>query len=372
MYLVKAGESHGKAMIGILCDVPAGIKVDKNCINALLKERSFALGRSERQSIENDEINVITGIRNGYTIGNNVGFVVANAVHSDFEQIMDAFNADTISAQVTALRPGHADLPGVYRGKFNDARNVLEGASARNTCLNVVGGAVALSMLDMLGIKIGVRACSLANIKDEKVYDFNEILNAKSPAYSTNENFIDNCKSLIESTKNSGDTLGGTVEIVVSPIKKGFGFYIDEKRVNSIIAQDIMSLQLVKGLYFGENPFEYEGFGTGYHGSIAKSDNTLSVKNSFSGGIDGGMTNGDFIKLTVAVKPIPTTQKGLETIDIQTGKSAISAKERSDITAVFAICPILKCVVATAITKIITERLGSDNMTDIIKRYADL
>ncbi|MBR3864688.1 MAG: chorismate synthase [Clostridia bacterium] len=372
MYLVKAGESHGKAMIGILCDVPAGIKVDKSHINALLQERSFALGRSERQVIENDEINLITGIRNGYTLGNNVGFVIENKVHSDYENIMSAFDCDTSSAQVTALRPGHADLPGICRGNFKDARNVLEGASARNTCLNVVGGAVALSMLDMLGIKIGVRVRSLGYEKDESDCDFNQILNAKSPAYSLNQNFIDRCKSLIESAKNSGDTLGGTVEMVISPIKKGFGFYMGEKRVNSVIAQDIMQIQSVKGLYFGENSFEFNGFGSNYHGNINKQDNSLIVSNSLSGGIDGGMTNGDYIKITVALKPIPTTKKGLETIDIKTGEKAISAKERSDITAVFASCSILKCVVATAISKVITERIGCDNMTEIIKRYADL
>ena len=372
MYLVKAGESHGKAMIGILCDVPAGIKVDKNHINALLQERSFALGRSERQAIEQDEINIITGIRNGYTIGNNVGFVVENSVHGDYEKIMSPFNCDTNIAQVTALRPGHADLPGICRGNFNDARNVLEGASARNTCLNVVGGAVALSMLDMLGIKIGVRVLSLGCERDENQYDFNQILSTKSPAYSLNQNFIDRCESLIKKAKNNGDTLGGTVEIVVSPIKKGFGFYAGEKRVNSVIAQDIMQIQSVKGLYFGENPFDFNGFGSNYHGTINNQDNGLNVNASLSGGIDGGMTNGDYIKITVALKPIPTTKKGLETIDIKTGERAISAKERSDITAVFASCSILKCVVATAITKVVTERIGCDNMTEIIKRYADL
>ncbi len=372
MYLVKAGESHGKAMIGILCDVPAGIKVNKDDINALLKERSFALGRSERQIIESDQLNIITGIRNGYTIGNNVGFVVENSVYSDYEKIMSPFKCDTNSGCVTALRPGHADLPGIYRGNFTDARNVLEGASARNTCLNVVGGAVALSMLEMLGIKIAVMVRSLGCEKDENSYQFNDILNTKSPAYSLNKGFINASKQLIEKAKNAGDTLGGTVEIVVSPIKKGFGFYTGEKRVNSVIAQDIMNIQCIKGLYFGENPFDYSGGGSDYHGTIKKGEDGLTVCNSLSGGIDGGMTNGDYIKITIAIKPIPTTKKGLETVDIKTGESAISAKERSDITAVFALCPILKCVVATSITKVITERLGCDNMTEIIKRYSHL
>ena len=372
MYLVKAGESHGKAMIGILCDVPVGIKVNKKDINALLNERSFALGRSERQLIENDEINIITGIRNGLTIGNNVGFVVNNSVYSSYEKGMDAFSCDTDSLKLTAVRPGHADLPGVCRAGLNDARNILEGASARNTCLDVVGGAVSLAMLGELGIKIGVRVRSLGSVVDSAEYDFSQLLKASSPAYSINENFISSCKQLIEKAKQNGDTLGGVVEIVVSPIKKGFGFYTAEKRANSVIAQRLMDLQAVKGVYFGENPFDFSGFGSDYHGTIKNKNGEFLVDNSLSGGIDGGMTNGDYLKISVAVKPIPTTKKGLESVDIQTGESVLSAKERADITAVFAICPILKCTVATALTQIITERLGLDNMTNIVKRYADL
>lgn len=372
MYLVKAGESHGRAVIGILCDLPAGIKVDKKQINALLKERSFALGRSERQLIERDKIDIITGVRGGYTLGNNIGIVIKNALFDRYKDIMSPFECNAESGKITALRPGHADLAGVYRCKFDDARNVMEGASARNTCLDVAGGAIALSMLEALGIKIGVRVRSLGGETDTTPCDYEELLKVKSPAYSSNKAFVKRCKQLISQAEERGDTLGGSVEIVVSPIKKGFGFYTAEKRVNSVIAQHIMNVQSVKGVFFGENPFDFNGFGSDYHGKIKRAEDDITVCESLSGGIEGGMTNGDYIKITVGVKPIPTTKRGIESVDLKTGESALSAKQRADITAVFALCPILKCVVATALTTVICERIGCDNMSDIIKRYADL
>lgn len=373
MYLVKAGESHGEAMVGVLCNVPSGVVIDKKFINAMLKARSQVLGRSVRQSLERDKINLLTGVRNGVSLGNNIAFVVKNAVHGDYKSVMDCFNADTQTAKITALRPGHADLGGIYRTGFSDARNVMEGASARNTCLDVIGGSIALSMLNMLGISVGVRVRSLGNLTDDKKYTFEQTLLSKAPAYSLNKKFVSDCKNLINHAKEVGDSLGGSVQITISPIKKGFGFYLPEKRVNSVIAQHIMDIQSVKGVYFGENPFDFCYGGLNYHGNIVKNKNgDLLVKNSLSGGIDGGMTNGDVIKITVGIKPLPTTQKGLETVDIQTGESTISAKERSDITAVFALCPILQSVVATALTQIISERIGCDNMQNIIKRYSDL
>ena len=155
---------------------------------------------------------------------------------------------------------------------------------------------------------------------------------------------------------------------------RGFGrrFCIEpqiaESVVNALIAQLIMQIQAVKGVYFGENPFEFNGFGTSYVGEI-KNANGIEIANSKTGGIDGGMTNGDFIKITVGVKPIPTTVKGVKSVDLQTNEETLSAKQRADTTAVFAICPILKSVVALALCEAVTERLGCDNMQEIIKRY---
>ena len=367
MKIIKAGESHGEAMVGILTNVPAGIKIEKAKINALLKERSFALGRSIRQKMERDKVNVITGIRGGVTLGNNVAVVIKNAVYKQYEDIMKPFD-EIGGGEITALRPGHADLPGVCRGGFDDIRNVLEGSSARNTCLDVALGSIAIAMLEMLGIKIAVCVRSLGLVKDEKVYSFEDIISNKAPVFSANKQFVSACKKELKRAEEEGDSLGGTVEIMVSTIKPGFGHYISEKRVNALIAQLIMQIQAVKGVYFGENPFEFNGFGTSYVGEIQK-ENRLAIAISKTGGIDGGMTNGDYIKIAVGIKPIPTTVKGVKSIDLKSGEETLSAKQRADTTAVFAICPILKSIVALALSEAITERLGCDNMQEIIKRY---
>ena len=370
MKIVKAGESHGEAIVGILTNVPAGVKIEKKQINALLKERSFALGRSVRQKMERDKVDLITGVRGGFTLGNNVAVVIKNAVHKHYQGVMNAFEENDC-AKITALRPAHADLPGVCRGGFDDIRNVLEGASARNTCVDVALGAVAVSMLEELGIKIAVCVKSLGKVSDKNSYSYCDIKDNKAPAFSNNKAFIKDCKIALEQALNEGESLGGVVEIMVSPIKPGFGHYVGEKRVDALIAQLIMQIQAVKGVYFGENPFENSLCGSEYVGRIEKTD-CLTITSSKTGGIDGGMTNGNSIKITVAVKPIPTTSKGVKSVDLISGESCVSAKERADTTAVFAICPILKSVVALALSEVICERLGCDNMKQITKRYNEL
>ena len=371
MQIVKAGESHGQAIVGILTKVPAGIEVNKDDIINLLKQRRTALGRSSRQKKEKDRVDIITGIRGGETLGNNIAMGIKNGAHSEFVSEMGVFDCDLQSSKITALRPGHADLGGISRGDFTDARSVMEGASARNTCIDAALGAVAISMLSMLGIEIAVEVRALGNLTCEKEYTFEQNLLNTSPAFSQNKQFISKCKKLIDEYKTDGDSLGGVVEITVSPIKAGIGGYVSENRVDALIAGLLMQTQAVKGVFFGENLINSPLSGTQYHGEIKHEAGAL-VTRSLSGGIDGGMTNGDFIKITVMVKPIPTTAKGVPTVDIESGESTISAKQRADTTAVFAICPVLKAKVALAISEAVCERLGCDNMKAIIERYNSL
>lgn len=371
MFLIKAGESHGKAMVGMLCNVPAGIKVEESFINSLLLGRSKASGRSVRQNFENDKIDFITGLRGGITLGNNIAFMVKNAANRECEDIMGEFSADT-SQPITKIRAAHADLPGLKRTGFDDIRNVMECSSARNTCLDVIGGGIALSMLDMLGIKISAFTRSLGGARDRNQYDFEDIKGVESPYFSINNKFINECKEELKKAENLGDTLGGSVEVMVKGLKVGFGSFVAEKRVNGAIARLIENIQSVKGIYFGENPFEFAKMGSDYVGEVKKTENDFVCLNSKSGGISGGMTEGGIINFTVAAKPIPTIKKGVDSCDYRTGEPCLSPAYRSDTTAVFALCPILKCVTALAITEIISERIGCDNMENIIKRYNEL
>lgn len=372
MKLVKAGESHGVAMVGILTNVPSGVPVSENFINNLLAQRCESAGRSERQRLECDKLDLITGVRGGFTIGNNLAVQINNAVHGDYALAMHPFNADLNQNQIRAIRPGHADLPGCKRNCFSDARNVLEGSSARNTCLDVAGGAIALQMLEALGISISAFVTGIGDLFDNNGYSYQQISGVSAPYFTANKQFESGAKQKIEYAKSQGNSLGGSLQIRVTGLKAGFGSYLPEKRLDASIAQLFMGVQAVKGVYFGKNPFENLGFGTDYVGSAVLANEKLQIQNSQSGGIDGGMSNGDEIVITVGVKPIPTTQRGVQSVDMLTNEPCVSAKERADVTAVFALCPILKCKLALAISEAITERLGADCMQNIKERYQRL
>lgn len=383
MKLYKAGESHGEAMVGILTGVPSGISVDNNKIASALAGRRNAYGRSVRQQAETDET-LITGVIGGLTIGNNVAFVIKNNVRAvcakDDETPCDqnicsqsdcsnqrhsAQNVNGGLKPLKNLRPGHADLAGMVKFGFSDARAVAEGSSARNTCLDVAAGEVALSMLDSLDIKVTAFVRSVGLVKDETDYEFERVSQVAEPFFSADEEYQKKFKSEVDRIKNSGDSVGGTIEIRVKNIKAGFGGYTAENRINGAIARDLMSIQAVKDIRFGlKNASECSG--TDYADVLSFAEHR--VLTSYSGGVDGGMTNGAEIVISVGVKPIPTTAKGVPSVDIY-GNECISSRERADTTAVFALCPVLKAKIALALCDAITQSLGNEKMKDIIERY---
>lgn len=367
MKLYKAGESHGEAMVAVLTGVPSGIVVDERKINDELAARREAFGRSERQRIEKDELALFTGTYCGVTSGNNMAFVIKNSVKSacvyseNAEQCGDAF------PPITRIRPGHADLPGLVKYRLEDARSVAEGASARNTCLDVAAGGVALAMLKMLGISVAAFVRSIGEVRDCSDYAFEKI-KAAPPLFSADGSFDEAFKEETVRFIEKGDSVGGTVEIRVRGIKAGFGGYTAESRIDGAIARDLLNIQAIKGVYFGMNPYDGLPCGTEYADEIIYGESCKKSLTERSGGIDGGMTNGGEIVITVGVKPLPTTRIGVPSVDVS-GNPCISARERADATAVFALCAVLKAVVATTIADFICQSLGYDNMADICERY---
>lgn len=371
MLLVKSGESHGKVMTGILTDVPAGIPISEKEINIFLRERNSAFGRSERQRKEKDKLFLLSGVYNNQTIGNNVALIIKNSVRTGFtaQQTNGAFLDSTDDMPpLTNFRPGHADMAGTLKYRFDNARFISEGASARNTCLDVAAGAIAISFLNQLGIEITAFVRSIGTYTDTKEYSFENLSKVKTPFYTPNKTNIANFKAEVCDAEKNGDTLGGKVEIRVTKIKNGFGGYIAQKRVNALIAQHIMQIQAVKGVLFGNDILNHLTLGTNYADQIIYTPDGYKTTTLNSGGIDGGMTNGGELKILAEIKPLPTTKKGVISVDVN-GKQCVSAKERSDITAVFALCPILKSTVALALSQAICDRLGYDNLTDIKNRY---
>ncbi len=371
MLLVKSGESHGKAMTGILTDVPAGIPISEKEINMFLRERNGAFGRSERQHREKDKLFLLSGVYNNRTIGNNVALIIKNSVRTGFtaQQTDGVFlDATDDMPPLTNFRPGHADMAGTLKYRFDNARFVSEGASARNTCLDVAAGAIAISFLNQLGIEITAFVRSIGTYTDTKEYSFENLSKIKTPFYTPDKTNIANFKAAVCDAEKNGDTLGGKVEIRVKNIKIGFGEYIAQKRVNALIAQHIMQIQSVKGVLFGNGILNNLTLGTNYADQIVYTPDGYKTTTLNSGGIDGGMTNGGELKILAEIKPLPTTKKGVISVDVN-GEQCVSAKERSDITAVFALCPVLKSTVALALSQTICDRLGYDNLTDIKNRY---
>jgi len=373
MKLIKAGESHGEAMVGILYGVPAGIPIDKQKINSALKERNFAYGRSGRQAAENDEIALLTGEYNGKTNGNNIAFVIENSVRStctiaDGDKINEDFDGNKRVSSLENLRPGHADLSGILKFGFSDARPVAEGASARNTCLDVAAGCVALAMLKELGIEVFCFVRSVGMEKDDEEFKHTDIV---APFFALSDSAKKRFKTEVDGVAKRGDTAGGTVELRAINVKAGFGHYTAKDRINGVIARDLQSIQAVKGVYFGKNPFNGALYGSEYADEISFDRKAKRIVTCNSGGVDGGMTNGAEIVVTVGVKPIPTTVRGVPSVDVY-GNKCISARERADVTAVFALCPILKARFALTLCDCLLERLGTDNMKDISARYKKL
>jgi chorismate synthase len=272
---------------------------------------------------------------------------------------------------LTCVRPGHADLTGVVKFAQTDARNVLERASARETAIRVAAGGVYKQYLSALGVEIGGYVKEICGVKDTGVYAFNELSKAKT----TETGMIDSqaetlAKEKITALKKAGDTAGGVVEIRVKGLKSGFGSCMTyEEKLDGALAQALMSIQAVKGVEIGDGFAVAEKSGKYVHDEIYCDGKGYCRKTNRAGGIEGGMSNGEELVLRVAMKPIPTLMRGLQTIDYETKEKATASSERSDVCAIFALEIIAEAVVAQVLATVVKERLGGDTMQEVIERY---
>lgn len=374
MKLSTAGESHGKALVAIIEGLPAHLSVDKDKINQELALRQSGYGRGARQKIEKDEVEILTGVRNGETLGSPVTLCIFNKDFANWETAMSDGVCDASvmdQKKLTKVRPGHADLTGVIKYAQSDARNILERASARETAIRVSAGAVFKQYLSDLGVEIAGCVREVCSIKDENKYTFDELKASKTTALGmidkkAEERAVEKIKSL----KADGDTAGGVVEIRVKGLKSGFGSVMTyDEKLDGMLAQGLMSIQAVKGVEIGEGFAMANKSGKYVHDEIYKTENGYTRKTNRAGGIEGGMSNGEEIIVKVAMKPIPTLMKGLQTVDFATGESAIASSERSDVCAIFALQIIAESVVAKVIADAVSKRLGGDTMQEVQERY---
>ncbi len=372
--LTTAGESHGKTLLGILENMPSNLKIDIEEINRYLVLRQSGYGRGGRQKIEKDEVEILTGVRNTLTLGSPLAFQVKNHDYQNWQAYMAPEGADVSQRTLTKVRPGHADLTGLKKYDQTDARNILERASARETAVRVAAGTIARQFLRALGVEISGYVRSVCGVTDENTYAFETLEAAKNqPLFMLNGEKQAEAMQKIDELKAAGDTAGGILEIRVKGLKSGFGSCMTyEQKLDAKLAFALMSVQAIKGVEVGMGFAVGVKAGSEVHDRIYFENGNYTRKTNNAGGIEGGMSNGEEIILRAAMKPIPTLMKGLDTVDYLTHEKTRASTERSDVAAICACEIILESVVAIALAQVVSERLGGDNMREIIKRYEDL
>ncbi len=371
---MTSGESHGQALTAIIEGLPSNLKIDVEEINKYLALRQSGYGRGARQKIETDKVQILSGVRNCLTLGSPVCLMVENKDYKNWEEYMSPYGADVTMRRLTRVRPGHADLSGVLKYDQTDARNILERASARETAVRVAAGTVARMFLRALGIEVCGYVRSVAGITDDREYTAAQLKDVKnSELFMPDPNLCEQAKKRIDEIKENKDTAGGIVEIRVNGLKSGFGSCMSySEKLDGHLAGAVMGIQAIKGVEVGLGFEAARRLGSEVHDEIFFENGKFVRKTNRAGGIEGGMSNGEEIVLRAAMKPIPTLMRGLNTVNFDTGEACRAATERSDVCAICACEIVVESTVCFALAQKVQERLGGDNMREIIERYQKL
>ena len=371
---LTSGESHGKSLISILDGIPANIELNIDEINYELEKRQGGYGRGGRMKIEKDNINILGGVRGKRTLGGPISIEIKNKDYENWIQYMNPMdNVDFESKKVEKVRPGHADLVGCLKYDFEDARNVLERSSARETASKVAVGAICKQVLKNFNIDFTSHVIQIGSIKDNNIYKFDYIKENvdKSQVRCVNKEIESQIIKEIDKVKTEGDTLGGVVEIRVKNLIPGLGSYTQfDKKIDGELAMHLMSVQAIKGVEIGigfdvaSNPGSFVMDEIYYD-----SQNGIKRKTNKLGGIEGGMTTGEEVIIRCAMKPIPTLYKPLKSVNINTLESYSASIERSDNCAVPACSVVCENVVAFVICKYFLDKIGGDNLNDLKSNY---
>lgn len=373
---LTAGESHGKALVGILEGLPAGLKLAAGDIQADLMRRKKGHGRGNRQKIEGDKVEILSGIRAGKTLGSPLGLLIPNLDFKNWESIMGAEPTDAAAARrVEIPRPGHADLVGKLKYGFDDMRNVLERASARETAMRVALGAAARRFLAECGVVVASRVIAIGGETDDSpvpcpVSELNALTDA-NPVRCANAAFSKRMITRIDEAKAAGDTLGGVFEVLAEGLPIGLGSYAQwDRRLEGPLSAALMSLNAIKGVEVGYG-FRGAGVpGSRAHDAYEPKGKKVAYRSNRSGGLDGGMTTGQTLVLRAAMKPIATLMKPLDSVDLRTMKPAKAHVERSDACAVPAAAVIGESLVCLVLADALLTKFGGDSMQEILPRLA--
>jgi len=380
--LTTAGESHGPALLCTLEGMPAGIPLTADDINAELFRRQQGYGRGRRMQIERDEVELLSGVRAGETLGSPIAMLIRNRDWKNWVEIMDpaprSEDADRLRKRsVTRPRPGHADLTGILKYDRDDARDILERASARETTARVAGAAIARVMLKAFDVSIGSHLVHLGGV-DADAPTLPEDINAvadQSPVRTLDPAAEAKIIARIDAAKAEGNTLGGICEVVARGLPVGLGSHVSwDRKLDGRIGQAMLSIPAVKGVEIGIGFDAARKSGAEVHDEIALAPgrtiagNVQRVTNR-AGGLDGGMTNGEPVVVRVAMKPISTLMKPLQTIDTTTSAVAEAVVERSDVTAVPAMGVIAEAMLALVLADAMLEKFGGDSLGEMRRNY---
>lgn len=367
-----AGETHGKCLTVIIEGMPSNVKIDLDKINEALGKRQQGYGRGGRMLIEKDRAEILSGVRGGYTLGSPIAMKIENRDWQNWEEIMGTEEANG-KKSVECPRPGHADLTGGMKYDHKDLRNVLERASARETAARVAVGALVRQAVEPFGIEFKSHVKRIGEVEDTDDMTADGFFEraANSPVGFSNEEAAKKAMEYIDTVKKAGESVGGIVETIVTGVPAGLGSYVHyDRKLDANLAFSVMSVQAIKGVQIGMGFDVSKTHGSNVHDQIAYGDNGYYRLTNNAGGIEGGMSNGEPIRISAAMKPIPTLYKPLKTVNIKDKSEQKATVERSDVCAVFACSVVVEAAVSFEITKAFLDKFGGDCMADIEASYS--
>ena len=379
-----AGESHGEALVAMIEGLPAGVRVTSDDVVDALARRRLGYGRGARMKFEQDKVRLLTGVRFGETLGSPVAIEIANTEWPKWTEVMSADPLDHDlpregrNAPLSRPRPGHADLTGMRKYGFDDARPVLERSSARETASRVALGAVAARFLEQaLGIRTVSHVISIggAGVEDADDAAFPtpddvEALDA-SPVRTLDKAAEERMIARIDEIKSTADTVGGVIEVLAYGVPAGIGTYVEsDRRLDAALASAVMGIQAIKGVEIGDGFLEAVRPGSQAHDEMVPgADGRITRLTNRAGGIEGGMSNGQPIRVRAAMKPIPSIPRALRTVDVTDGEAASAINQRSDTTAVPAASVVAEAMVRLTLARYALDKFGGDSVAETRRNF---
>jgi chorismate synthase len=383
---LTAGESHGRALVAILEGMPAGVAIEFDALTAQLRRRQTGYGRGRRMAIESDRAQVLSGVRHGLTTGGPIALLIPNKDWENWQRTMHVETdvPDGASGSdrpvVTRPRPGHADLAGVVKYGHDDIRNVLERASARETAARVAVGAIARQLLKQLGIEIVSHVVTIgsASLADPLALTFEDVraIAADSPLRCADATVEQQMISEIDRAREAGDTMGGSFEVIAHNVPPGLGSYVHwDRKLDGRLAQALMSIPAIKGVGIGRGPAVASLPGSRVHDEIRPPEGSAHPAigvvrpTNNAGGLEGGVTNGEDLRVMGYMKPIATLMKPLRSVDLVTMADSPATIERSDVCAVPAAAVVAEAMVGFVLASAALEKFGADSIDELVRNW---